>query len=328
MMIRFLQTIFIMALVATLLVAMLSWGRLLVTERKDPLSAIDTGRWVQAGDVKMHIQEYGSPSSPTLVLVHGTGAWSQTWVSNADAMVAAGYHVVAVDLPPFGFSTRPENVDYSRHAQARRIVSLVDELKAGPVTLLGHSYGGGPAAEAAMMAPDRIKHLILLDAAIGMREEPMAKPAPPGLVAKLFGMRTLRTTLIALVGTQPVFSQALLKTFVFRKEVVTAKRTAIYQEPFKVKGFSASLGDWAFQFASENGSNASETKAGFAALQMPLTLIWGEEDTITPLAQAKAIQEAKPGSKLVILKRVGHIPQIEDVDQFNEAIQLVLKPVG
>jgi pimeloyl-ACP methyl ester carboxylesterase len=306
------------------LVLLLSWGRIAWVERHDRVGGTPAGRWVTAGDVQMHIQEHGSPLSPTLILVHGTGAWSETWVSNVQAMVASGHRVVAVDLPPFGFTTTPQNVDYSRRAQARRIIALIDALGVGPVTLLGHSYGGGPAAEAAMLSPSKIKHLILLDAAIGMRSGSEKETNFSGLGPSLLRMRSLRTTGIALLGTQPLFSESLLKTFVHRKEVVNPWRTSIYQEPFKVKDFSASLGDWAVQFAAENGSNLSESKEGFAGLQVPLTLIWGEEDTITPMAQAVAIQAATPGSRLVALKGVGHIPQIEDIDQFNRAIQEVL----
>jgi pimeloyl-ACP methyl ester carboxylesterase len=300
-----------------LLVVAFSWARMLWVEDHSPREAAPRqGRWLQAHDVELYVQEFGDPAAPPLLLTHGTGAWSGTWDQNVQAMAAAGYRVIAVDLPPFGFSTRPATRDYSRAAQARRIIGLIDALKLGPVTLLGHSYGGGPAAEAAMLQADRVRHLILVDAAIGLTENPI--PAKSGgVAASLFGIRPLRTTLIATVGTQPLFSEFWLRQFVARKEVVTPSRTAIYRQPFVVDGFSASLGDWAAQFAGESGKSLSETPEGFRKLSMPLTLVWGQQDTITPLPQAQALQRLVAGSRLLVLPGVGHIPQIENPALFN-----------
>ena len=311
-------------LLCVLLLLGLSWVRMLWVEDRSPRQAAPAqGRWLHAHDVELYVQEIGDPAAPPLVLTHGTGAWSGTWDQNVQAMAAAGYRVIAVDLPPFGFSTRPASRDYSRGAQARRIIGLIDALKLGPVTLLGHSYGGGPAAEAAMLQPDHVRHLILVDAAIGLREHP-APAESGGIAAGLFGIRPLRTALIATVGTQPLFSEFWLRKFVARKEVVTPSRAAIYRQPFVLDGFTASLGDWAVQFAGEHGASLSEKPEGFRKLSVPLTLVWGQEDTITPLSQAQALQQLAAGSGLVVLPGVGHIPQIEDPGLFNQRMAAVL----
>ena len=311
-----------------LLVLALSWARMVWVEEKTPQQAApQPGRWLRAHDVDIYIQEFGSPTAPPLLLTHGTGAWSGTWDQNVQALAASGYRVIAMDLPPFGFSTRPTSRDYSRAAQALRIAGLIDALKLGPVTLLGHSYGGGPAAEAAMRQPDRVSHLILLDAAIGLKPQMSSAPTKPdvGVAAAVLDRRPVRTALIATVGTQPLFSEFWLRQFVARKEVVTAQRTAIYRQPFVVHDFSASLGDWAAQFASEHGAFLSEQPDGFSKLVMPLTLVWGELDSITPLSQAETIRKLVPSAKLVVLPGVGHIPQIENAALFNQAMGVVLR---
>lgn len=315
---------FVGLLAGLLLVVAFSWARMLWVEDHSPRQAAPAqGRWLHAHDVELYVQEFGDPAAPPLVLTHGTGAWSGTWDQNVQAMASAGYRVIAVDLPPFGFSTRPAGRDYSRAAQARRILGLVDALKLGPVTLLGHSYGGGPAAEAAMLQPDRVRRLVLVDAAIGLVENP-APAHGGGVVSSLFGIRPLRTALIATVGTQPLFSEFWLRKFVARKEAVTPSRTAIYRKPFVLDGFTASLGDWAAQFAGESGKSLSEQPESFRKLAVPLTLVWGQEDTITPLSQARALQRLAAGSTLLVLPGVGHIPQIEDPALFNLRMAEVL----
>lgn len=283
-------------------------------------AAPSNGRWIIAHDVNMYLQEFGSPEGKPLVLVHGTGAWSGTWNSNIPAMVQAGYRVIAIDLPPFGFSEHAPIVDYSRKAQAKRILSTIENLNLASVTLLGHSFGGGPAAEAVMMDSKRISHLILVDAAIGLHTDAPKQCETPAIPIRLIGWRPLRTALISAGGTNPLFSEFWLRQFVARKEVVTPTRTAIYQAPFATHDFTASLGDWAWQFATGCEDPISATAQGFKNLEVPVTLIWGDEDTITPLAQGQQLQKLIARSRLMVLNAVGHIPQIENITLFNKHV--------
>jgi pimeloyl-ACP methyl ester carboxylesterase len=282
------------------------------------------GRWVNANDVQLHITEQGPVDGPRLVLVAGTGAWGGTWTSNVESMQAAGWRVVTIDLPPFGFSARPADHNYSRHAQAQRLIAAIRSLGGAPVILLGHSYGGGPAAEAAMLEPALVHHLILVDAAIGLRSTSDAACAADSQALTVLAWRPLRSLVVANTATQPLLTTRLLKQFVARKEAVTPQRAAVYAVPNHVRGTSAAIGDWAYQFATSCESARSHSASGFAALRMPLTLLWGEQDTITPPAQARAIATAAPGSRLVLLPGVGHIPQIEDPALFNRELGSVL----
>ena len=143
------------------------------------------GRWVDVGDSRLFVQEWGPPDGPVLLLAHGTGAWSGTWFELPAALAAAGWRVVAVDLPPFGFSAangRPGELDYSRPAQALRLLHLIG-LLGGPseVTLVGHSFGAGPALEAAMRSPSRLRRLVLVAPALRLGpagEAPSLHAAP------------------------------------------------------------------------------------------------------------------------------------------------------
>ena len=78
-----------------------------------------------------------------VVLIHGTAAWSELWRATIDALAAAGFHVIALDLPPFGFSDRPG--DYTRERQAARIDGVLDQLGVAPAIIVGHSFGAGAA---------------------------------------------------------------------------------------------------------------------------------------------------------------------------------------
>lgn len=284
------------------------------------------GRWVTVDDADLYVQEWGLPGRPTILLTHGTGAWSGTWFALPQALVDAGWRVVAVDLPPFGLSkTRASDrrVDYSRPAQARRLLGLIAGLGT-PVTLVGHSFGAGPALEAALLAGTHIRQLILVDPALGLGpagEPTTCKPKPESGV---LDMRNIRTSVVGASATWPGFTGTLLKRFVYHKEVVTEQLTPAYQIPFGRIGFSASLGDWAISFAKaacEPAHSLDPAKlAAWAALGPPVVLIWGEQDTITPLAQGRALQAQMSNASLSVLPDVGHIPHIESPAAFADLL--------
>jgi pimeloyl-ACP methyl ester carboxylesterase len=283
------------------------------------------GRWVQAGDALLYVQEWGDAKAPPLLLLHGTGAWSGTWFTLPRSLGEAGWRVVAVDLPPFGLS-KPAlpgaGPDYSRAAQARRVLGLIDSLGA-PVVLVGHSFGAGPALEAALQAQGRVRKLVLVDPALGLGpagEAPVCEAGGPGLLAQ----RDLRTALVGATATWPGLTGKLLKRFVYRKDAVTDALVPAYQLPFEREGFTASLGDWALAFAAsacEDAASLDPAKLrAWAAGGLPVALLWGEQDSITPLAQARALQGWIPQATLTVLPQVGHIPHIEGPGAFAEAL--------
>lgn len=178
-----------------------------------------------------------------------------------------------------------------------------------------------------MLEPALIHHLILVDAAIGLRNTSDAACAADSAGSEaitLLAWRPLRSLVVANTATQPLFTQSLLRQFVARKDAVTPQRAALYAVPNHVRGTSAAIGDWAYQFATSCESARSQSAPGFAALRMPLTLLWGELDDITPPVQARAIAAAAPSARLVMLPGVGHIPQIEDPALFNRELATVL----
>ena len=87
------------------------------TALRDEL-APPTGRLVPTRSGLVFVQEKGPANGVPVVLFHGTAAWSELWRRTIDALAGAGFRVIALDLPPFGFSDRPGS--YTRRDQAAR----------------------------------------------------------------------------------------------------------------------------------------------------------------------------------------------------------------
>lgn len=296
-----------------------SWGAV----QRETESARDTapagGRFVHAADVDVYIQEAGPDAGPVVLFVHGSGAWSGVWGDSMSTLAAAGFRAVAIDLPPFGYSQRPASTRYRIADQARRIVGVLDALGVDQATLVGHSFGGGPTAEAAMLAPNRVRKLVLVDAALSISDAPT--PAPPALpVRAVLAFSPLRNALVAAFLTNPRFTRRLLQGFIANPRAASDRWVEIYQRPLGVQGSTQAVSAWLPELVAPAQKSASESPAAYAKLTMPVELIWGDMDTITPLSQAQHLASLLPTVPLTMLDGIGHIPQIEDGARFGEAL--------
>jgi pimeloyl-ACP methyl ester carboxylesterase len=82
---------------------------------------------------------------------------------------------------------------------------------------------------------------------------------------------------------------------------------------------------WLPELLARRGHTASDMADAYGRITWPVTLLWGETDTITPLSQAENLQRLIPGAQLVRIARAGHIPQIEEPELFQEALARILQ---
>ena len=103
----------------------------------------------------------------TVVLLHGEPTWSYLWRKVMPPLLDAGHRCIAPDLPGFGRSEKPTELEwysYDRHTEA--IASLFEELDLGDVTLVVHDWGGPIGLRVAAEHPDRIARLVVMDTGI------------------------------------------------------------------------------------------------------------------------------------------------------------------
>ena len=279
-----------------------------------------SGRFVQAGDLELFIQEMGPVAGPKVLLIHGTGAWSEIWRVPMAALAHAGFRAIAVDMPPFGFSERPVTGDYSRQAQAQRIVALLDALQITEVILVGHSFGVGSTVEAALLTPERVRALVLVDGALNLQTQPQPPDKPSPFVGTFFALRPLRNAVIASTVTNPLLTKKLLQLMIYDPADATPAHILMLQQPLPLAASTDTVGDWLFSFLTVPETGLSSEPAAYQRLTMPVLLVWGERDTITPLAQGQHLQQLLPHAELVTLPDVGHIPHLEESEGFNTVL--------
>ncbi len=111
-------------------------------------------RFVEAAGLRWHVQEFGRPDAPELLLLHGTGAATHSWRGLAP-LLAADFHVTAPDLPGHGFTDPLPDSELSLPGMARAVAGLMAALGRPPVLAAGHSRARPCWRGCASTAPSR-----------------------------------------------------------------------------------------------------------------------------------------------------------------------------
>ena len=275
-----------------------------------------SGHLVPTNSGGVFVQEKGPADGIPVVLFHGSVAWSEFWRRSIDALAAAGFRVIALDVPPFGFSDRPGG--YTRSEQAPRVNDVLRHLGLARPIIVGHSVGSGPATEFVMRYPDAARALVLIDPALGLT----TSQSEPSVI---FRPKWIREILISLTLTNPLATKPLLKSMIAKKDRALPEYIEILWQPWTLRESTPEFADWLYDFLGSESKALSADRASYPRLKIPVALLWGEADTITPIDQAHDLQKLVPQATLTVLPGLGHIPQIEDPAAFNDAL---LKVVG
>lgn len=256
-----------------------------------------------------------------VVLIHGTAAWSGFWSEVAHHLARRGWKVVAVDLPPFGWSGRDPEARYGRTTQAERLSAVLSSL-GQPAVVVGHSFGAGAATELALRHPSQLRGLVLVDAALGELDPQSEAP-----VAKVMRFDPVAQLATAAMVTNPSALEPFLRSMIARKE--TARRwVSVLRQPMVRDGTTSAYAAWLPNLFTRQDHALSRSSTNLQAIKPPVAIVWGDADTVTPLDQGRRIQELTRARFLRILPGVGHIPHIEDPEAFRAALDEALASVS
>ncbi|HEY7663137.1 MAG TPA: alpha/beta fold hydrolase [Xanthobacteraceae bacterium] len=233
----------------------------------------------------------GGSGAPLLFLHGGGGAG--IWLP-CMATLAKKFDVIAPEHPGFGASDTPPWLDTIADL-ANFYLDFLDELELSGVHLVGSSLGGWVAAELAVRNASRLASLTLIGAA-GIHVDGVAQVDPflsseEQRIRDLFHDPDLAEAVIA-SSERPELEDAALKN-----RMMTAKLS------WQPRNHDPQLRKWLHR------------------IKLPTLLIWGEQDRLFPPAYAFAFQKLIPGSKVVVIPRCGHLPQVEQGDAFAAELE-------
>lgn len=267
-----------------------------------------------AGDPSLEAGgEASSDGRPTLLLLHGIGDRSESWLPVMGAL-AENHRVIAPDLLGHGLSDKPR-ADYSAAAFANGMRDLLVVLGVERVTVVGHSLGGGVAAQFAYQYPHMVERLVLVAAGgVGREVSPLLRVAaapmsglavpllhtPPGRLATDIAMLALKLAGHGL-GTDADEVRRVLDGL---------------PEDGAFDAFTRTLRavvDW-------QGQVVTMRDRIYLAEDVPMLIMWGDRDAIIPVSHAHALVEAVPAAECSIYEGAGHFPHHSDPERFAREV--------
>jgi pimeloyl-ACP methyl ester carboxylesterase len=295
---KFLKILLTLILIVTVALTIFWFARpadISFTELRASVPNSDYSHFADIDGVRMHYQEKGAGTP--LVLIHGYTSSTYSWKDVFEPL-AKNFHVIAVDLKGFGFSSKPDG-DYTRRAQALLVTHLLERLNLEKAWLCGNSMGGEVALNVAIANPQRVAGLILIDSA-GVDVPGKGTLAPGYLMIPV-----LNHLLIALsLTSNKLVRQGLMKSF-YDQSKVTDERVANYYRPLKTRGGQLAALRARTQFSM------LPVEPNLKQIDVPTLILWGAQDQLIPLTAGYKLNSLVRNSKLVVFENCGHVPQEE-----------------
>lgn len=256
-------------------------------------------------NVETYFEDQGTGASP-LLLVHGILVSAREW-DDVTPLLARKHRVLAPDLPGFGRSAKPADFPYGRVGYCEHLIGLLDALGVEKVTAVGHSMGGGIAAELAARSPERIDKLVLLDA--------HCYPLDLNLKARL--------PLLPILGRlifMKLYGRSLFRDY-FKKDVWNGKGPPTWD---RVDRFYDEFSPVESRTAAYKVVQATVDIAPLAALlpsiAAPTLVLWGEDDRYIPLRLGERLARDIPGARLEVIAGGNHAVNEQFPEQVAEKI--------
>ena len=249
---------------------------------------------------RIGIERVGDGAATPLIFLHGVGSDKSVWRPQLEYF-GKSRPCCAFDYPGYGESDFQPGA--TRDDFAASVLAAMDALDIGRAHVCGLSLGGIVAIAMHHAAPDRVASLILADtfqvhpdgqaifdrAITASRSMPMGKLAE-ARAGKLLGPAATPEMLAEVVATMS-----------------------------RIEPRAYALGAEAVWLADQ--------RQRVSAINVPTLVLVGEEDQITPPALSESLLSAIGGAKMVVVKRAGHLPNLEQAADFNEAISRHLTEV-
>ena len=130
-------------------------------------------RFVEAGGLRLHYQDYGTEGNPAMLCLHG-GAAHAHWFDFVAPGFTADYRVLALDQRGHGDSEWAEPPAYSYERYAADLAEVIEQLDLRDFVLVGHSMGGTVSLEYTAAHPGRVGKLIVVDSTLQMTADRVA----------------------------------------------------------------------------------------------------------------------------------------------------------
>jgi pimeloyl-ACP methyl ester carboxylesterase len=279
--------------------------------------------------LSIRYQSAGTKDAPVL-LIHGFGASSDHWHKNISAL-AGNHRVYAIDLVGFGQSAKPkptknaseiglDGVEYSFETWATQILDFCQHVIGEPTILVGNSIGCIVALQAAVIQPDWIQGVAMLNCSLRLLHDrkrvdlPWYRNFGSSVLQKILAQRPIGHFFFSQLAKPRTVRKILLQAYGC-KTAVTDELVELLLAPARDLGAA----DVFLAFISYSQGPLAEEL--LPQLTCPVLILWGADDPWEAIALGREFANYPAVEDFIPLEGVGHCPQDEAPEQVNPLLQ-------
>ena len=247
-------------------------------------------RFVEADGMLLRYRTWGEPvpgQSP-IVLIHGFANSVQTW-RDLGPELKNDYHVIALDMPGFGLSAKPDDRDYTNPSQAAAVIAFIEALNLDSAIIGGHSMGGALSLHVAEQS-ERITGMILFNPGI------ITTGVPAITEYQVFPMHRLSARTFA----DRNFRTNFLKSSYLRPEIITEDIMDDLMLGTKTDDYWTGTTQMMSYYESGNEVEM------LGEIRVPTLIVWGTEDRNKLDDEAQQLDGMLPVSRLALIPDAAH----------------------
>jgi len=272
---------------------------------------------------ELHVERYGPPGAPPLILAHGWGAGAEEWAYLRGAL-AGRFRLLAFDLRGHGRSSPAPSGDYSPDALAGDLAAVADLAGDRPAVLLGHSAGGMAVLALCRRFPERlgprVAGLVLVNTT---DHDPVRTTTAAGLFT------ALRTPVL----TPLLWATAWLWPLVWLSSWLSYANGTAHLLAW-LTGFAGRPPRGQLDAAARLNTRTSpavlargvlgmfryDARTTLAAIGVPALVVTGDRDRVLVPQVSARMSDALPAAELLVLRPAGHMGNWEHHARFAAAV--------
>jgi pimeloyl-ACP methyl ester carboxylesterase len=289
----------------------------------ETLSDLIEHRYAQLGNVRLHYVEVGE--GPLVVLLHGFPQFWYMWRFQIPALAGAGFRVVAPDMRGYNLSEKPRGVSsYRVELLARDVERLILACGEASAMVVGHDWGAAVAWVTAMMYPERVKRLGILNVPHPERfARGLLRPAQLLRSSYMFFFQIPRLPEKGLVVGDFASLRYALRNEPMHPGTFTDEDIERYVEALARPGaLTAALNYYRALFRR----NPLKARALLRRIEAPVMVIWGERDRYLGKELAEPDPTWVPNLRVERLPDASHFVAEDRPDEVNSLLIEFLKP--
>jgi len=261
--------------------------------------AVPEGKFADVGEgLRVHYQEAGE--GPAVLFLHGSGPGASGYSNfkrNYPYFAARGLRAIVPDTLGFGYSSKPEDVDYTLELLVGATRRLLGALGIERCAVVGNSHGGAMALRLAIDHPELVDRLVLM--------------APGGLEVreaymKMEGIRTMMKVFlgpegITREGMRRVFGLQLFDPRTLTEEILDERMEIAVTQPRRVL----------------SSMSVPHLAPELDKIRCPVLGFWGADDKFCPVSGALILAQGVKQARVMLLSECGHWVMVEHPELFN-----------